>query len=315
MSTPTPTPTPVAIVLTGSKLPCEACGLAVDGPHLKRDVTEHQIVAVTDALGVRDLPQPRVLATTRCDSCRERRERADAVASAHPNLTAWLGSRSIVVDRLEAVLVTEALAGGGLRLEADRDVIRALELVGTPGAVALWVRRLVPVLEAKVRTDSANATPFAHVDAELRQSARDAMAALLRSRMAPAEVVEPLGPPIDSDRRGCLLCGRDRADSWEALTVSTRALGGRPTPEPIEGDVCTACADAVEAVGSVGRTAMTRAVLEHLGVRRTFATEQVLLHLVGWGALPAGTRPNRAPWAHVNTEALRADLRAVAGVS
>ena len=57
------------------------------------------------------------------------------------------------------------------------------------GAAALWSSRFAPVQASDARLGVANAAPFAHVGDELRQAARDGLAALLRSRLAaPAAV-------------------------------------------------------------------------------------------------------------------------------
>lgn len=67
-------------------------------------------------------------------------------------------------------------------------------------------------------------------------------------------------------------------------------------------------------VGSVGQTAMKRALLSALGVAHTFATDAVEMTIRGCGALPDGTPANRSPWAHLDLEAIRPDLREIAGV-
>lgn len=305
MSTPTSAAVPVAIAITGTMLPCAVCGLAVDGPHLKADVTEHQIVAAEDQLGVRDLPQPHTLATTRCRTCRDRRDEAEVIASEHPQLTAWLGSRSIVVDRLEAVLVTATLAGGSVRMSTRGEIMATLGSLVQPGVAALWVRRFVPVQEAGARRDSANAKPFQHVAAEIIQAARDAMAALLRSRIA--SVIDNLTAPPADGPRGCLLCGIGSARTWYELTASTRSLGGRPSPEPIEGYACATCEAVLHDVGSIGQTALRRALFQHLGITRTLALDEIEMHVLGWGALRQAA-PSASAWQHVDVEALRRDL-------
>ncbi|GAB6858503.1 hypothetical protein [Microbacterium xylanilyticum] len=308
MSVPTSAAVPVAVQLSGSLLPCGVCGVAVEGPHLQRDVVELTISAVDDPrLGVRELTPQRSLAVTRCALCRGRLERARAAVDAFGAFASRLGSRSLVVDRLEAVLAVEGVIGTAVRLASPRDLSAALEHLNVAGAAALWSTRFAPVQASDARLGVANAAPFAHVGDELRQAARDALAALLRSRLA-APAAVPLGPPADSARRGCLLCGVAAADAWEALSASTRALGGRPSAGAVEGDVCGRCSDVLADVGSVGQTAMRRALLQHLGMTRTFALDAIDMRVIGWGALPDGTPPNAEPWAHVDADALRRDL-------
>ncbi|WP_336643358.1 hypothetical protein [Microbacterium sp. MMO-113] len=310
MSTTSPAAVPVAIALTGSLLPCGVCGVAVPGPHLQRDVTELAIAAVDDPrLGVRELTPQRSLAVTRCAACLGRLERARAAVDAFGAFAARLGSRSLIVERLEAVLAVEGVTGSAVRLESPRDLSTALEQLNVAGAAALWSARFAPVQASDARLGVANASPFAHVGSELRQAARDGLAALLRSRLLrTGPVAVPLGPPADSERRGCLLCGVAASTVWEALTASTRSLGGQPSAAPIEGDVCSACSDALADVGSVGQTSLRRALLQHLGMTRTFALDAIEMTVVGWGALPDGTPPNAEPWAHVDVAALRRDL-------
>ena len=311
MSTTTsPAAVPVAVQLSGSLLPCGVCGVAVNGPHLQRDVAELTISAVDDPrLGVRELHPPRSLAVTRCAACRGRLDRARAAVDAFGAFAARLGSRSLVVERLEAVLAVEGVTGEAVRLESPRDLSTVLEHLNVAGAAALWSARFSPVQASDARLGVANAAPFAHVDDEVRQAARDGLAALLRSRLLrTGPVTVPLGPPVDSARRGCLLCGVATSTVWEALTASTRSLGGCPSAEPVEGDVCSACSDVLADVGSVGQTALRRALLQHLGMTRTFALDQIEMTVLGWGALPDGTAPNSSPWAHVDVEALRRDI-------
>lgn len=315
MSTTSPAAVPVAVQLSGSLLPCGVCGVAVEGPHLQRDVAELTISAAEDPrLGVRELTPPRALAVTHCRACRVRLERARAAVDAFAAFAARLGSRSLVVERLEAVLAVEGVTGEAVRLESPRDLAAALEHLNVAGAAALWSTRYSPVQASGARLGVANASPFAHVDAEVRQAARDGLAALLRSRLVGLAASDaPLGPPADSARRGCLLCGVDRSESWEALTASTRSLGGRPSAEPIEGDTCAACSDVLYDVGSIGQTAMKRALLAHLGVAHSFAVDAVEMTIRGFGALPDGTPANHSPWAHLDLEAIRRDLREIAG--
>lgn len=317
MSVSTSAAVSVAVQLSGSLLPCGVCGVSVSGPHLKRDVRELTISAVDDArLGVRELHPPRALAVTRCEACRGRLERAQAAVAAFPVLPARIGSPSLVVERLEAVLAVEGVTGTAVRLGSAADCFAALEHLGAVGAASLWSARFVPVQAAGARLGVASAAPFAHVDAELLQGARDALAALLRARMlrtAPAAV--PLGPPADSARRGCLMCGVATSTVWEAAIASARALGASASPgwlDPIEGDVCGRCADVLAEVGAVGQTALRRALLGHLGAAHTFATDAVEMRVLAWGALPAGTCPNREPWGHLDLAALRRDMRDVA---
>lgn len=151
-------------------------------------------------------------------------------------------------------------------LRSADDVVRRDSYARGPGVA----------FEALQRPGVCSPSRWGPVTDEARRALRGSVARWMRARTAPA--VDPLGPPEDSARRGCLFCGVSRADPWEAITVPTRALNGRPSSAPIEGGVCDPCAAAVQAVGSVGRTAMPRAILTHLGVARGVALESVELH-------------------------------------
>lgn len=301
VNVPTPGQPPV-VSLPTAHLACRACGVAVAAGG---DVTRVEIGSRWERVPSGDASSQRLvydwLEVGICDRCATIRAQAAQMAADHRALQRDLGG--VALERVEGALLALDVLGAPLPvLRSAGEVLQLVSLVHGSG-IAFEVLR---------RSGVCSASRWAHVTDEARQALRDGVARWMRSRLARS--AQPLGPPVDSARRGCLMCGVDRADVWEAIVVSTRALGGRPTPDPLEGDLCGKCADAVQAVGSVGRTSMTRALLSHLGVTRSYATEQVELHMLGWGALPPGTRPNREPWAHVNTSALRADLRAVAGV-
>lgn len=310
MSTTTETPAVgVTLSLTERQLACGVCGIAVDGPHRRVNVAELDIDAIVDPrhpAGVADLPHPKAVAVTRCASCGERRQRASSIVAEHPRITARIGSPEIVVDRLEHVLIAFAVVGAEEPLRTDADISRAMTHLGAPGAAARWERRLAPVLSARGATHIAQAAPFAHVGEELRATVREGMAATLRARIALPDADKPI--PGDSARRGCLFCGVGTAREWHQLTASTRALGGAPAPEPLDGDVCPACADAMNGVGAVGRSAMLRALFAHLGMPPRNVDDLVEVRLFGFGALPEGTPANAKPWGHIDTSALRRDL-------
>ncbi|MGO1851369.1 hypothetical protein, partial [Microbacterium sp.] len=269
VNVPTPGQPPV-VSLPSDHVACRSCGVAVpaDG-----DVTRVNAGHRWERIPGGDAGSQRAVTDWLdlgiCDRCATIRAQAAQVASDHRVLQRDLGG--VAFERVEGALL--ALDVLGSPLPELRSAADALRLVG-------YVHGSGIAFEGQRRAGVCASSRFAHVTDEARQAMRDEVARWMRSRLAQA--AQPLGPPIDSARRGCLLCGVDRADVWEAITCSTRALGGRPSPDPLEGDVCGKCADAVQAVGSVGRTSMTRALLAHLGVTRSYATEQVELHMLGW---------------------------------
>lgn len=298
-----PTPgMPAVVSLPTHHLACRGCGVAVpDGGDVVRVAIRSRWERIPGGGASEQRIVTDYLDLAVCDRCAAVRAHAAQVIASHRVLQRVLGG--VALERIEGALLALDVLGAALPVLRSADDV--VLLVG-------YVQGAGIAFEALQRAGVCSSTRFAHVTDEARQALRDGAARWMRRLTTPA--VDPLGPPEDSARRGCLLCGVSRADIWEAITVSTRALGGRPSPAPIEGDICGPCADAVQSVGSVGRTSMTRAVLAHLGVTRGLASESVELHMVGWGALPAGTPANREPWSHIDTSALRADLR-MAGVA
>ena len=304
LNVPTPGQPPI-VSLPTHHLACRGCGVSVPagGDVVRVAIGSHWERIPGGSVGDQHVVTE-YLDLAACDRCDAVRVRAAAVLASHRVLQRVFGG--VAFERIEGALLALDLLGAELpALRSADDVVRLVGYVHGAGVA----------FEALQRTDVCSSSRWAHVTDEARQTLRDGVARWLRARTAP--VVDPLGPPEDSALRACMICGVDRAEVWEALSSTRRALGGAVSPgwmQPVEGDVCGRCADAVQAVGSVGRTAMTRAVLAHLGVARGLASETVELHMVGWGALPAGTAPNRSPWAHIDTSALRADLR-MAGVA
>ena len=136
---------------------------------------------------------------------------------------------------------------------------------------------------------------------------------------------------------GCLLCGvgavtipavqvrrhggraQAQRDLWRSITPPPLSLGGRGSPEALNGYACPACAEAISSAGSVGATAMERALLAHLGKSADPDQRDVAerlrgqdLRLIGWGALAhsairRGEEPpsaNEQPWGHLDISAL-----------
>lgn len=287
---------PPVVSLPTDHLACRSCGVAVPaGGEVIRVNAGHRWERIPGGDAGSQRPVTDWVDLGICGRCATIRAQAARVASDHRVLQRDLGG--VAFERVEgALLALDVLSSPLPELRSAAD---ALRLVGHLHGSGI-------AFEAQRRAGVCASTRWAHVTDEARQAMRDEVARWMRSRLT--QTADPLGPPIDSARRGCLMCGVDRADVWEAIVVSTRALGGRPSPGPLEGDLCGKCADAVQSVGSVGRTAMTKALLTYLGMTRTFATDAVEMHVLGWGALPAGTRPNAEPFGHIDVSALRRDM-------
>ncbi|MDH5134619.1 MULTISPECIES: hypothetical protein [unclassified Microbacterium] len=298
---PTPGQPPV-VPLPSAHLACRSCGVAAptDGEVIRVSLGHHWgRVPGGDAASQRAVTDWLDLGI--CERCTTIRGRAASLVDQHRSLQRDLGG--VAFDRVHGALLALDVLGadpGALRSAAS-----VLQLVGIVHGAGV-------AFEALQRPGVCASARWSHVEDDARRALRDAAARWMRTRTAlPAE---QLGPPVDSALRACAYCGVDRADVWEAVVVSTRALGGAPTPGYLEADLCGPCADAVQAVGSVGRSSMVRALFAYLGIPRRNLDEVVEVKMVGFGALPAGTRPNTEPWGHVDVPALRSDLRAV-GIS
>lgn len=288
---------PSVVSLPTAHLACRSCGVAV--PISGGDVERVQIGSHWEPIpGTSPIEQRVVtdyLELGRCERCALIRSEAARVVDEHRVLLRQLGG--VVIDRVEGALLALDLLGAELpKLRSVAEVVQLVTLVHGAGIA----------FEAQLRFGVCASGQWAHVPDEARAALRDCAARWM-----------PLGPPIDSERRGCMLCGVDRSGTWEALTASAHSLGSTVRAgwmEPIEGDACAACADAISYAGAVGQTALKRALQQHLGVAHTFASDAVEMAIRGWGGLPNGTRANRSPWAHLDLDAIRRDLREIAGV-
>ena len=86
--------------------------------------------------------------------------------------------------------------------------------------------------------------------------------------------------------------------AWSPQTALPGSLGGSPSPERITGHLCAPCRSACDGVGSIGATAMERALLtHHLAPLRTVNASQ-LVGLKAW-SVARGAIPSVTPWAHI----------------
>lgn len=297
VNVPTPGMSPV-VSLPTSHLACFGCGIAVpaDSDAVRVSLGHRWESVPGDVTAQRAVAEWLVVGA--CSRCAGIRAQAAQLVEEHRVLQRDLGG--VAQERVEGALLALDVLGTPVPvLRSAADVLQLVSLVHGAGIAFVVLQR----------PGVCSSSRWAHVAEEARAALRDAVGRWMRARLA--KPAEPLGPPADSALRACAYCGVDRHDVWEAVAVSTRALGGAPTPGYLEADLCGACADAVVAVGSVGRSSMVRALFAHLGIPRRNVDEIVEVHVVGFGALPAGTRPNAAPWQHVDASALREDLRSV----
>lgn len=291
-------------------LPCLSCGVAVAG-----DGAERERVTALGRAGYPKTPSNRmvVIEMTRCPDCAALRERARALLEEHPRVSRAIGSHEIAVHRVECALVGVQVLGARLgQLGSDKALPLLLSAMVAPGASARWAARFAPVVLEGSATGTCGAARWSHVSTETVAALRDAYGAYLR---ALTERPAALRPP---DGNGCLFCGigsvtappSHSPEVWHRCSALPSALGGQGA-ERLAGYLCPTCWSAVEEVGSMGPSAMERALLMHLGVGRTLAPV-ALVALVAWGVQRAPQAANRRPWEHVpNLAALADELRGV----
>ena len=96
--------------------------------------------------------------------------------------------------------------------------------------------------------------------------------------------------------------------------VTPQSLGGQISPKILIGHLCQTCDDAVAHTGSLGPSAMERALIMALvpeGVGKLAYDNFSMNGLVGWGVLSATSQasPNAEPWKHLgDLEELRRRL-------
>lgn len=125
------------------------------------------------------------------------------------------------------------------------------------------------------------------------------------------------GLPIACPTGGCALCGvgtvtiaHDAPSPWRPILTDCPALGGTG-PGKYEGNLCPACSDVFESVGSIGPTLMLSALARHLfpSRRPVLPPDLTIDGLDGWAAVP-GHAPNGTAWEHVgDLHGLRDELR------
>lgn len=293
-----PTPGQPAIVsLPAGSLACGGCGIAVDRP----TVTDQ--VAIDGYQRDGKLARQDVVRLTRCADCAAIDDAAASALERFPGIRGRLGG----IARERLITALSALASLGMpapSLDTAAAVMRLIENLGTAGAVRFGAQ---PTL------GECSSSPWAHVAEGQRDLLRTAAARWLRlSVERPVRVL----PPADSARPGCLFCGvghvmalPSRADTvWSGISTTLRTLGGT-SPAVLDGDVCPACAAAIEGAGSIGVVALQRALVDFIGWRPSGpAAADVELGVIGWGALPTSTTPNATPWQHLDVDALRREL-------
>ncbi|MFF2452133.1 hypothetical protein [Isoptericola sp. NPDC058082] len=292
-------------------LPCAACGVAVAvedaGERIQVGQSSRYRVSPLDAEPSERGKPYRVTEPgdmTRCPSCADRLALARLLVEAHPGAVRRIGSPAVATERVVAALDGLAALGAPLPDAAKLTGAKLGRLVNRltlHGGIVQWAshRRGQPSPAAEVTT-----APWAHVtdNADLR----DDYAGYLSDAIGPRPT-----PPPDGGPRGCLMCGvAQQTGTWEQVNVRASTLGMKQQGDPrVSGYLCTGCGTAVQDVGSVGPTALSRALLAHLGVAHNPLNPIQVDGVEMWFA--TGRPPTRTRWAHV---ALDADTRAVLGI-
>jgi len=334
----------VPVPLPAGHLACLACGIAVPA---SRDG-----LVVAEAIAREGQPPraPRPGATTvlrteflRCDACADRLEVVHRLLDAHPRIRLRLGDDT-AEHQMECALLALAVLGHAASEDTPEAVLLSLlRHLTPPGAAARWLARFAPVVVAGAAPGTCSPYPWAHIRHGLRQQLREGYAAVLRDRVAANAPPVRLPPPeIEEDSGavpvsgGCLLCGVDavalpasrvavlggreeaQREVWRRLTAASPASLGGVGPDRITGHVCPACADALNWVGSIGPTAMKRALIEHLRAAGSEdeadrLREGEIEGLVGWGALAYAAmrsgsvmKSSSSRWGHLWTQSGRA---------
>lgn len=289
---------PRVVSLPTSHLACRGCGIAVpadnDAVHVSLGRRWERVPGSTEQRAVAEW-----LALGTCERCAAIRSKAAAAVDAHRVLQHQLGG--VVLERVEGALLALDLLDSPLpELRSTEEV---LQLVGYLHGAGI-------AFEALQQPGVCSSSRWAHVPEEARASLRDAAARWMRARLA--KPVGPLRTPVDSAVKGCAYCGVSSSATWSSALVSARSLGGSPTPSYPDVDLCTGCAAAVQAVGSVGRSSMLRSVLDFLGLRDNGGIGEVVdVHMRGFAIVP-GAKPSTERWAFLDLEALRDGLRGLA---
>lgn len=316
MTTETTYPT-----LPDDALACGFCGVAVHHP------AEAGRFAVTPMAELRSgtvIPyRGGDIRFATCSTCAARHADAQHVLAAHPAIRRRFGTDN-AQHRLSGALDGCAALGvnppGGL--DENRDLtLHMIRVMAAPGSDARWVRLFAPAVSG-VGPGRCAATPWQQATPEDREELRRSYASVLAYRVAQDSPDRALACP---DRGGCLLCGvatvtlpatrvvtlggatAATGTVWTPRTVPLASIGGKGGGRAhVAGYVCPACDDAVTGVGSIGYSAMARALSAHLrahgdpwraGEIETAAREDAIGGLVGHAVV--GGTGSREPWAHV----------------
>jgi hypothetical protein len=294
-------------------LACAECAIAVpDGR-----VTESRNITEIRSPSGRDRGPERIVDLSTCGTCRANADRIEQLLHEHPALRRARGPAGATRALQNVVTALGVLQQPAPAADVpDADLGALIHHLSEPGARLSWrfqaTGGVAPYRYSFVREDQLDAV-------------RQAYGAYLHERTArsapPARIPPPKG-------HGCMFCGvgvvlvtaatvarqgRDLTMSrtWRDVHTTVTSLG-RDSPDRAVGCLCPTCSEAHDVVGSIGQTAMARALATHLreagAAQVAWAVEDASkdnrIRLVGWGALPSGEPPNDRPWQHLDLSAL-----------
>lgn len=284
----------ISINLNPGALACGGCGLAVDGPHKKVDVTTHVATKKSTrpaGVGGGHVGEVATPLTT-CEHCRELRQQAEKVAP----LLRLGGSRSIAVDRvMSALLVLDALGMRAPKITTRREAWLLVEHLNAAGAGVQWSARFTGTLAAGADPTTAAVERWSYLDSKQRQVLKDAAASYLRARI---ETPKHIAPPSGG---GCAMCG---VSSVYALPSKAHEVwqisGGNKYTCP----QCTFVLGHMAVVGrAVGEASAEVALRAYLQIPRRAYDDRQFAGLTPW--VQSGAKPNKTPWAHLDLGTVR----------
>lgn len=307
---------PLIVRLQKGAVACLACGLSVFDPPRSEVETLTSLGRMPAPGGpsLAAMAVPVRIEFARCPACRDVHRQARGLLRTHPRVAASLGSEYHALHKVECALnALDLLGASAATVRTDADLLLLIQHLTAPGALARWAARFVPFARHDAAVESCTTARWADASEAVRAMAREGLAAVLRARV---EKPVPVLCPIEG--QGCGFCGVDaypalpsRAEeAWSLRSARAASLGGRTTPGDIDVWLCASCDRAAGAAGSVGPTAMRRALVAFLDPSGHTARSLALGDLEGLrGWAVTGLPPAPSAWAHLgDLSALRRDL-------